>query len=368
MPRSANRLRALAGALTGALARPRLAARPANPRRILVLHELLLGDTVMLAPLLAALRSRYADADIFVTSSPAYAGLFSEKPYGVRVLPYSEREPGALDALGPAADCDIAFLPGDNRHAMTARAIGARWIVGFTGGKTVWRNRAVDELVEFPSEPAALADLFATLAGLDGPSLRALRYRKGDWPAPAFEPFEMPAGPYAVLHVGAGSRLRLWEPHKWRTVAQALLERGLDVVWSAGKNESGIVSAIDPVGRHPSYAGALDLAQLWRLLANARVAVTLDTGIAHLAKLTRTPVAVIFGPGSATLFGKGRFWCDNDFAEVATRQFPCRDQQRLFGREIPWVRRCNRKPPDCPRARCMEAIAPEQVVEALNVE
>ena len=333
-----------------------------------MLHELLLGDTLMLAPLLAALRLRYAKAEIYVTSSPAYASLFSGKPYGAQVLPYSEREPDALAALAPAVDCDIAVLPGDNRHSISARAIGAQWIVGFAGGKPAWRNRAVDEFVEIPSEPTALADQFALLAGLDDPARRGLRYRKVDWPAPAFTPFDEPGGPYAVLHVGAGSSLRLWEPHKWRAVAEMLAGKGLEAVWSAGKNEMGIVRTIDPIGRNRSYAGALDLAQLWHLLANARVAVTLDTGIAHMAKLTRTPTVALFGPGSSTLFGKGRFWRGNAFAEVTVRQFPCRDQQRLFNREISWVRRCNRKSPDCPRARCMEAITPEKVIAALQVE
>ena len=124
MPRVANRLRALAGALAGALARPRLPARPADPRKVLVLHELLLGDTLMLAPLLAALRHRYPGAEIFVTSSPGYAGLFGARPYGATVLPYSERDPDALDALAPARDCEIAILPGDNRHAIAAHRHG----------------------------------------------------------------------------------------------------------------------------------------------------------------------------------------------------------------------------------------------------
>ena len=184
MPRGPNRLRALAGALAAALRRPRLPTRPVRPAKILVLHELLLGDTLMLAPLLAALRQRYPEAKLFVTSSPAYAGLFSGKPYGATVLPYSERQPDALAALAPADDCDIAILPGDNRHAIAARAIGAQWIVGFAGGRPAWRNRAVDEFVAFPLEPAALADLFTLLAGPGGAVSDGPSYRTGDWPAP----------------------------------------------------------------------------------------------------------------------------------------------------------------------------------------
>ncbi len=368
MARGANRLRALAGAVANAVRRAQHAARPLDPGKILVLHELLLGDTLMLAPLLAALRRRYPRADILVAAHPAYSSLFSEKPYGVRVLPFSERQPNCLAALASAKGCDIAILPGENRLGVAARAVGARWIVGFAGGKPAWRDRAVDELVPLPSTPTALADMFMLLAGLPDGEAAQLRYEAGDWAAPAFSPFDKPAGPYAVLHVGAGSPLRLWEPKKWRSVAKALAGQGLSVVWTSGRDETGLVSAIDPDSQYLSYAGRLDLPQLWHLIEGARLAITLDTGIAHMAKLTRTPVAALFGPGSAILFGKGRFWEDGDFIEATIADFPCRDQRHVFQRDIAWVRRCNRTLAECPRARCMEAITSEQVMAALQVE
>jgi len=361
MTRGANRVRALAGAAFGTLRRRTLRARPSHPAKILVLHELLLGDTLMLAPLLAALRQRYPAAEIFVTAQPGYAALFSGKPYGVRILPYSERNPRALAMLDAARGCDLAILPGENRHAIVARALDAKWIVAFAAGRPAWKNRAADELVAFPAEPAALGDMFASLAGRAAP----LRYSDADWPAPACAPFDAPSSDYVVLHVGAGSPLRLWTEQGWRSLADALTARGLQVIWSAGPEETGLVRSIDPRERFPSYAGKLDLAQLWRLLAGATAAVTLDTGIAHLAKLTRTPTVALFGPGSAVLFGKGRFWRDNRFAALTSADVPCRDQRHLFRREIDWVRRCNRTLAHCPRARCMEAITPEQVLACL---
>lgn len=361
MSRGANRIRAAAAAALDTLGRRRMRARPANPGKILVLHELLLGDTLMLAPLLAALRKRYRGAEIFVTAHPAYAPLFGGRPYGVRVLPYSEREPRALARLAAARNCDIAILPGENRHGIVARALGAKWIVAFADGKPGWKNRVADELIEFPTAPAALADMFALLAGSSG----ELRFEASDWPAPASCAFEMPSSPYVVLHVGAGSSLRLWDARNWRAVADSLASTGCRIVWSAAAKESGLVRAIDPDARHVSYAGALDLCQLWHLLAGARAAVTLDTGIAHMAKLTGTPAVVLFGPGSPALFGKGRFWQNARHYAVADATIGCRDQTHLFRRDIAWVRRCNRTPAHCPRARCMESISPEQVLASL---
>ena len=367
MARTVNRFRALAGAVGQAIRRPRLASRPDRPAKILVLHELLLGDTLMLAPLLAALRHRYPEAEILVTARPGYAGLFSGRPYGARVLPYSEREPGALARLSEARNCDIAILPGETRLAILARALGAKWVVAYAGGKQGWNSRATDERIAFPPEPMALADMFALLAWPAG-RMEPLRYAATDWPAPGFAPFDRPVAPYAVLHVGAGSALRLWEPDKWRQVADAIAARGLGVAWTAGTEEVDLVRRVDPHCRYRSYAGQLDLAQLWHLLSGAALAVTLDTGIAHMAKLTRTPAAALFGPGSAVLFGKGAFWKDNTFFELTAPGFPCRDQRHLFKREVGWVRRCNRTLADCPRARCMQAISAGQVIAALQVE
>ena len=219
----------------------------------------------------------------------------------------------------------------------------------------------VDEPIAFPNGTAALGDIFALLAGPTAP----LRYRAGDWPAPAFTPFGGPKPPYAVLHVGARSPLRHWEPARWADVADRLARTGLEVVLTAGPGEHGLAGAIDPGARYKSYAGLLDLPQMWHLIAGARLMVTLDTGIAHLAKLTGTPTVCIFGPGSAPLLGRGEFWQAAPFAAASVADFPCRDQAFLFKRRLQWVRHCARSSSECPRARCMEAVTPEDVLGAI---
>ena len=355
--RSRNRLRAAAGAALGTLTRRKPRARPDNPQKILVLHELLLGDTLMLAPLLAQLRRRYPAASLLVTVKPEYAVLFAGRPYGAQALPFSERLPRAARQLAAARGADLAILPGENRFALLARALRARWVVGLAGSRRRLSDRAVDELVDLPSTPLSLAGIFASLAGASGD----IHYRAGDWPAPPCAPFERPASRYAVLHVGAGSPLRLWQPDKWRSLAGELAGRGMQVVWSAGPGEATLVHAIDPGGRYGALIGPLDLAQLWHLIAGAKLLVALDSGVSHLAKLVGTPTVVLYGPGSAQLFGRGEFWRDAAFREVTVPEFPCRDQRHLFKRQVAWVRRCNRTLDECPRALCMEAISVDDV-------
>lgn len=337
--------------------------RPTGVRRVLIVHHFLLGDTITLAPLLKKLRLLHPDAEIVVTCRPAYAALFAERPYGVRAVPFDPRKAGTFRALYAERGFDLALLPADNRYSWAARALDARWVVAFEGDHPAHKNWLVDEFRSYPDHPMAFGDLLAERL-VDGPAPPP--YTTADWPAPPAAPFDLPREPYAVLHVGAGSPLRHWEPASWRQVAQFLGRAGIAPVLTAGPGEDRLVAAIDPERRLASFSGTLSLAQLWRLLAHARAAVCPDTGVSHLARLAGPPLVVLFGPGSATLFGGGEFWRNQPGKSLTIPHFPCRDMNIVFRRRLPWAEHCTRTPAQCPAAKCMQALTPHMVVEALK--
>lgn len=361
----------MAGRLPGRLLNLRLAARhrvatlgrrrrPQRPRRILVCHHLLLGDTVMLAPLLAKLRAQHPDAHVVLTAPVAFAPLFASRPWGVQARAFDPRRPETLRALSQEAPFDLALVPGDNRFSWTAQALGSRWIAAFEGDRPAYKSWPVDESRPWPRSPMALGDIFATL--VDGPA--PAPYDEAQWPAPPHGVFSCPEGAFAVLHVGASTPLKFWPAQRWRSLAAALEARGLEVVFTVGRGERPLVDAVDPAGRFTRFE--LDLAQVFTLLRRAALLVAPDTGIAHLARVTGTPTVTLFGPGSTQLFGPGDFWRHAPWAAVTVDPFPCRDQHRLFKRELPWVVRCSRSPRECPAPRCMEAIEVEAVIEAFE--
>ncbi len=344
-----------------ALRAPRAAAAPA---RILVAHNLLLGDTLMLTPLLAKLRAAHPHADIALLAAPAAVPLYSGRPYGVRALAFRPADPATARRLLAEPPFELAFVPGDNRYAWLAAAMGARRVVAHGGDPGRLRNWCVDELRPYGARPSAWGDMVADLA--DGPEPPP--YARGDWPAPRAAAFERPRTPYAVLHVGASTPLKQWPPARWRELAGALRERGHAIAWSAGPGEEGLVAACAPAPQDLSFAGRLDLAQLWHLLAGAALLVAPDTGIAHLGRAAWTRTVTLFGPGSATICGRGRFWRDTPWQAVTEDPFPCRDQAVLFRREIPWVRRCGRSTAECAEPRCMQALAVERVLAAIDAD
>ena len=354
-----------------ALARWGLVRRkPAELRRILVLHHLLLGDTLMLTALLAKLRSAHPSADIVMSVPRAYAPLYATRPFGVVAQILDPRDIATFWSLLRLPRFDLVILPADNRWSWLARAIGARWIVGLAGDRPYHKNWPVDEELPYSALPTAYCETAATL--VEGP--QPAPYRKADWAMPFVTAFPDFGPAYAVLHVGASSVLKLWPPERWRALAAWLETRGLRVVWSAGPGENAIVDAIDGGSPRARILGTLSLSELWHVLQRARLLACPDTGIAHLGRIIGVPMVTLFGPGSALICGPGEFFADMPGCAVTVDPFVCRDQTIQFFREVPWVRRCERlygtSPGQCSRAQCMEAIdidAVRAAIEGLRV-
>ena len=103
-------------------------------------------------------------------------------------------------------------------------------------------------------------------------------------------------GEYAMLHPGASASDRRWPVEKFAAVADQLVERGLRVALTGIAAEAALTAAVASAMRHDAVdlAGQTPLGALAAGLADARLLVSNDTGVSHLAVATRTPSVVIF--------------------------------------------------------------------------
>lgn len=362
MSRATVRAALVAAALPVVL-RNRLSGKPRTPpRRILIAQLSLLGDTLMLAGLMAKLRTHHREAAIAITVPQAYAELFAGRPYGVEAIAWNPRDMASLRRLRAAGPFDLALVPADNRFGWLAAAAGARSIVGFAGDARRLKTLPLTVQRPLPGRPAAFGDFAATLIDGEAP----VPYRVGDWPPPPAPPVSTPAGDYAVLHLGASSPHKLWPADRWQAALALLQARGLSPVLVAGRGEDALCDAVDPARRLARHAGTLGLAQYWHLLAGARLLLCPDTGIAHLARLAGTPTVALFGPGSPVLFGAGDFWREAPYTALWDADVPCRDQHAVFEKPLPWARQCWRSTAQCGDPRCIRAITVEQVRAAID--
>ena len=363
MTRRASRLPLRTRIAWRALARGRRRPPAEDVRRILVAHNLLLGDTLMLTPLVARLRHRHPKAQLVMTCPPAFLPLYEGQPYGLTTVPFEPRDRHSLTRLRALGPFDLAIVPAESRHGWLARAAGARWVRGYAGGAWYYRI-SLDEALPAPDRLTTLPDMMAALAG--DASAEDERFNPRDWPPPRRGRFTPPDIPYAVLHLGAGSPLKYWPAEHWQGAAVEMVRQGLHVILSAGPGQEALAHAVDPGGRYHNVAGQLDLRDMWHLLATARILVSLDTGIAHLARVTGTPSVVLFGPGQAALYGPAAFYAVAPYRAVTRPDIPCRDETVLFERSRPWIQTCVRSPEDCAfTARCSTGISENDVLEAI---
>lgn len=336
--------------------------RSVQINNVLVLSHLLLGDTLMLTPLLKKIHKCYPNAAITLGCIESVVPLYVTHPYGVKAVGFNPRSIISIVRLiWNYHGHDLTLIPGDNRWSWLALAMGSRWIVAFEGD-AAWKNWPINELRKFPLKRMAWGDLMATLSDGDVENF----YDPVDWLTPPCQAFTLPVRPYVVLHLGASKPHKYWSTANWNQTASWIREKGMQVVWSGGRNELHLFEDIHQEITDINYAGKLDLAQLWYLLEHAQSLICPDTGIAHLGRLTNTPTVALFGPGSPLISGAGEFWCNSPFVALWDENIPCRDMTRLFRREIPWVRHCLRGLRECSAPHCMRTVDAENVIDVLH--
>jgi ADP-heptose:LPS heptosyltransferase len=101
-----------------------------------------------------------------------------------------------------------------------------------------------------------------------------------------------------VVHPGGAAPARRWPPRRWAAVAAGLAAAGHRVVVTGSRAETALATQVArDAGLSPAavLTGA-DLLTLCATVARARMVVSADTGVAHLATAYRTPSVVLFGP------------------------------------------------------------------------
>jgi ADP-heptose:LPS heptosyltransferase len=107
-----------------------------------------------------------------------------------------------------------------------------------------------------------------------------------------------------VLHLGASDAMRRWPAEQFASVARAL--RDQPVVLTGTSADLPLATWVaEQAGLDPQsvLTGRLSLTRLAAVVAHARVLVSADTGVAHLASAYGTPSVTVFGPASPLRWG-----------------------------------------------------------------
>lgn len=301
---------------------PAVEDAPADPRAILLVQLDHLGDAIITAVMLPALRRRYPAASIEVLVGAWNRELFEAMPEVDRVHVSRVNRFSRTGRFGwvlatlwwgltlRRRRIDLAIDPrGEFPLALILWLCGARTRVGWNCGGGGFLLTHSPKYVPNRSETRSRLALLAELGIGTGAGPRE------EEPRPVFRPPEQARSrldamlaqldadggggePPIVLHVGAGTEAKRWPVPFWRELAGRLIvEHGRQVVLVGGPGDR--IIARELVGRAPwpglsDWTGRLTLVELAALLERAELFVGADSGPAHLAAAVGTPVVVLF--------------------------------------------------------------------------
>ena len=153
-----------------------------------------------------------------------------------------------------------------------------------------------------------------------------------------------------VLHPGTSAPARAWRAEHWATLCRHLTaDAGLAVAVTGSSGEADLVRQVCGDTDATGLAGSTNLSQLAQLVARAGVVVAANTGAAHLAAATHTPVVSLFAP-----------------TVPAVRWAPYRTPTVLLGDQDAPCRGTRATQCPLPGHPCLDSVDPETVANAID--
>lgn len=275
--------------------------------QILVLQIKRIGDAILTAPALGALRTRLPDAHLTLVLQGAAAGLAPAYAMVDEVLTYA---PGAAarqcwrKVLLAKYDAVIDFT-GTDRSALMALATRAAIRIAYTKDTKNWlRRRAYTHLCDASVRDLHTIDLHHALVER---LVQALQMPLSARPADGGH-LQLPTDlalpalpcPYAVVHPGTAREEKYWPAENWMEVIRHLREQHqLPIVLTGSDDayEMKHLAAIESLtGVHANLSGQLNLLQLAAVIQNSRIVLGVDSAAMHLAAAFQRPQLALFGP------------------------------------------------------------------------
>ena len=316
-----------------------------------------IGDILLTTPLVRALARRHPEARLVYVTKRAMAPLVADNPHIADVVALEPDEPirhlaRRLRGLTPTHGLDL--------HG-SIRSVGLRLLVrchwsGYRKRKLA-RALLIGTKVDTYRRRTPVAERYFDAARrLDakpdgGPPEFCLGQGARDRAAQWLAERGLADARVAALAPGAAHATKRWPVAHWSALAERLRAAGFRPVVVGGPDDRGLAQQLAAAGAAESAAGECSLQETGSLLARARVVVSGDTGVMHMATGVGTPVVALFGPTVAQ-FG---FLPYRAASVVLERPLDCRPCSATGTARCPLGHH-----------RCLGDITPAEVVAAVE--
>jgi lipopolysaccharide heptosyltransferase II len=258
-----------------------------------------IGDAVLLAPAIHALRKTYPDIHITVLAERRNSGVFALIP-GIDKLLFYDRPRELLQALRCRYDVVIDTEQWHRLSAVVARCASAHVRIGFA---TNQRKRMFTHTVAYSHddyEALSFAHLLEPLA-IECSSVHQVAPFLSVPRAAVLKASEllqsMEQRPFVVIFPGASISERQWGWERFRSVADRLSDHGFGIVVLGGKEDRAQAEMITHGRSWLNLAGLTSLQGTAAVIQKSALLVSGDSGVLHIAVGLGIPTVSLFGPG-----------------------------------------------------------------------
>ncbi len=316
-----------------------------------------IGDILLTTPLVRALARRHPEAKLVYVTKRAMAPLVADNPHLAEVVMLEPGEPvrhlaRRLRRCGPTHGLD---LHGSLRSAALRLLVSCRWS-GY-GKRKVARGLLISTKLDVYGRRMPVAERYFDAARqLDtrpdgGPPEFCLGRGATERVAQWLGARGLADARLAALAPGAAHATKRWPVAHWGALTERLRAAGYAAVVVGGPDDRGLAQQLVVSGAVASAAGEFSLQETGALLARARVVISGDTGVMHMAAGVGAPLVALFGP-TVEQFG---FFPYQVPAIVLQRDLDCRPCSATGTANCPLGHH-----------RCLADVAPADVLGAVR--
>jgi len=292
------------------------------PARVLVACPQRIGDVLLITPLVRSVKQAWPATRIDVLVFAGTEGVLEGNPDISEIIAVP-RKAGLMENLRLLRKLwrqyDLALAPIPTDRARIYSWVAGRRRIGFIGAPHASQPTLQERFKKLLLSEALLFDDLDThtvssalqLASALGirPCLEvvppSVRPDRRDALRARLEPLH--GAPFAVLHPYPKFRYKMWTQEAWIALGNALLARGLRLVFTGSADAAEIAYAGEIAKKLPegvlNLAGTLSLAETAEVIRLAEIYVGPDTAVTHIAAATGVPVVALFGPSNPVKWG-----------------------------------------------------------------
>lgn len=325
--------------------------------KFLIIRFSSIGDIVLTTPVIRCLRKQYPDAQIHFLTKPSFTGLLQSNPYIDKIHTWNDNLKEMRQVLEAEQYDQVIDLHHNLRSARIKRMLHKVKAVSFhklNVQKFIYTNLKINMLpdkhiVDRNLETVATLGVQNDGRGLDYFIPDKDRVQQDDLPASHM------LGYIAVV-IGAALNTKKMPLHKLKDLCAAIQ---YPIVLLGDKNdaiEGSAIAAVDDIKIY-NACGKFNLNESADIVRNAKLVITHDTGLMHIAAALQKPIISIWG-NTVPEFGMYPY-----YGKLSAQHYDVVEVEKL------WCRPCSKIGyKKCPLGhfKCMEKIAVNEIVNMVS--